>query len=330
VGDEKDEDEADTVGASSLRTEHITFNPDGTVTFDFLGKDSIPFNLTATLDPRATANLREFAEMNSGGPLFEEVDSSVVSEFLDEVMEGVTAKVFRTCHATEAVEKRLLETEVKPDEPEYRKRHVATLANLEAAVTCNHKRTIPKTWEQSLERQRERLEQRKRRARENLSKYRQRIQDAIRKYEERTAKYEEKLEEDKAKLQELKEKEGQGKPTASINGRIASKQKSIRTTQERKQQTKSKHREAVEKLRQQMEDRRRRDQETIEKYGLQLDAKELTRDYNLGTSLKSYVDPRVYYEWGRKVDYDWRSYYSNTLAKKFSWVDPESAEAENE
>ena len=332
VGDEKDEDEADTVGASSLRTEHITFNPDGSVTFDFLGKDSIPFNLTAKLDPRATANLKEFAEMNSGGPLFEEVDSSFVNEFLDEAMEGVTAKVFRTCHATGAVERRLRELEVKPDEPEYRKRHVATLANLEAAVTCNHKRTIPKTWEQGLQRQRERLDQMKRRARENLSKYRQRIQETTKKYEERIAKYEAKLEEDRASLQklkeELKEKEGQSKPTASVNGRIASKQKSVKVTRERIQQTKSRHREAVEKLKSQMEERRRRDQEAVEKLGLQLEARELTRDYNLGTSLKSYVDPRVYYDWGRRVDYDWRSYYSNTLAKKFSWVDPEPAEAE--
>jgi DNA topoisomerase-1 len=335
VGDEKDEEEeADTVGASSLRAEHITFNQDSTVTFDFLGKDSVPLNLTAKLDPQATANLKEFAEMNSGGPLFEEVNSSVVSEFLDEVMEGVTAKVFRTCHATEAVEKRLRELEVKQDEPDYRKKHVATMANLDAAVTCNHKRTIPKTWEQGLERHRERLEQRKRKARENLSKYRQRIQNTTRKYEEQIAKYEAKLEEDKVKLQEykddLKTKEEQEKSTKSAKKRVESKQKSIRATRERIQQTKSKHRDAVEKLRQKMEERRRKDQEMIEKYGLQLEEKELTRDYNLGTSLKSYVDPRVYYEWGRKVDYDWRSYYSNTLVKKFSWVDPKPEEEEEE
>ena len=330
VGDEKDDDEADTVGASSLRTEHITFNQDGTVTFDFLGKDSIPLNLTATLDPRAAANLKEFAEMNSGGPLFEEVNSSVVNEFLDEVMEGITAKVFRTCHATGAVEKRFRELDVKPNEPEYRKRHVATLANLEAAVTCNHKRTIPKTWEQGLQRQRERLDQMKRRARENLRKYKQRIQEATKKYEERTAKLESKLEEDKASLQKLKEerrhKEEQGEPTGSLESRIESKQKSVRGTRERKQQIKSKHRESVEKLKQQTEEWCRRDQEAVEKLGLQLEARELTRDYNLGTSLKSYVDPRVYYEWGRRVDYDWRSYYSDTLAKKFSWVDKDEKE----
>jgi DNA topoisomerase-1 len=46
-----------------------------------------------------------------------------------------------------------------------------------------------------------------------------------------------------------------------------------------------------------------------------------TRDYNLGTSLKSYIDPRLYYRWGRKVDFDWKSYYSKTLQRKFSWVE---------
>jgi DNA topoisomerase-1 len=333
VGDEKDdEDEADTVGASSLRTEHIAFNPEGTVTFDFLGKDSIPLRLTAKLDPRAAANLREFAEANSGGPLFEEVNSSVVSEFLGEVMEGVTAKVFRTCHATEAVERRLKDTDVKPEEPEYRKRHVATLANLDAAVACNHKRTIPKTWEQGLQRQSERLEQAKRKARENLRRHKQRIQDATSKYESRMAKLEAKLEEDKASLQrlrdELKEREEHGKPAGNLEKRMASKQNSVRATRERIQQAKSRHRDAAAKLSSQMEEQRRRDQEAVERLGLQLEARELTRDYNLGTSLKSYVDPRVYLEWGRRVDYDWRSYYSDNLAKKFSWVDPQQDEEE--
>ena len=31
----------------------------------------------------------------------------------------------------------------------------AKLANLEAAIMCNHKRTIPKTFEQSLQKKRE-------------------------------------------------------------------------------------------------------------------------------------------------------------------------------
>jgi len=335
VGDEKDEDEeADTVGASSLRPEHICFNDDGTVTFDFLGKDSVRHLLTARIDDRVEENLRAFAEENHGGTLFDEVNSSVVSQFLDEVMEGITAKVFRTCYATEAVESRLRELPIERDAPDYRKKHVATLANLEAAITCNHRRTIPKTWEQSLTRQKERLAARKQRARENMHKYRERIRDAIAKYEERKAGYEAKLEEDKKKLDEykgeLKTREEEGKSTKGIKKRIASKRSVIRNGRERIKNTRDRHRERVEKLKERMETRRMKDIQMIEKATLQIEAKELTRDYNLGTSLKSYVDPRVYYDWGRDVDYDWRNYYSSTLEKKFSWVDPEPREHEAE
>jgi septal ring factor EnvC (AmiA/AmiB activator) len=146
------------------------------------------------------------------------------------------------------------------------------------------------------------------------------------------AKLETKLEEDKTLLhrlnEELSQKEEQGKPTGGLKNRIASKQKSVHATYERKQKTKSKQREAVEKLKKQKEEQRTKDEEAVEKLKLQLEARELTRDYNLGTSLKSYVDPRVYLEWGRRVDYDWRSYYSDNLAKKFSWVDPQPDEEE--
>ncbi|MBN2355033.1 DNA topoisomerase I, partial [candidate division KSB1 bacterium] len=41
VGDEKDPDEADTVGATTLRPEHVKLLPDGNVEFRFLGKDSV-------------------------------------------------------------------------------------------------------------------------------------------------------------------------------------------------------------------------------------------------------------------------------------------------
>lgn len=43
VGNEKGEDEADTVGCCSLRVEHITMEDPNKVTFDFLGKDSMRY-----------------------------------------------------------------------------------------------------------------------------------------------------------------------------------------------------------------------------------------------------------------------------------------------
>ena len=333
VGDEKDEgEEADTVGASSLRAEHICINDDGSVTFDFLGKDSVRLLLTAELDKDVVDNLQEFMETSDGNTLFDEVNSSVVSEFLDEVMEGITAKVFRTCYATEAVESKLKQIEVDPEAPEYVKKHVATLANLEAAVTCNHKRTISASWQKSLERQKERLKERRKRARENTRKYKQRIHDTNLRYEERVAKYEAKLEDDKEKLEEYKkeltEREKDGRATKGIKNRIKSKKRVISNGRKRIRDTKAKHRERIAKLKERMENRKQKDKALIEKTKLQIEAKELTKDYNLGTSLKSYVDPRIYFEWGKKVDYDWRNYYSKTLEKKFSWIDPEPPEQE--
>jgi DNA topoisomerase I len=333
VGDEKDEDEeADTVGASSLRAEHICINDDGTVTFDFLGKDSVRLLLTAELDDDVVDNLQEFMDSSDGNTLFDEVNSSVVSEFLDEIMEGISAKVFRTCYATEAVESKLKEIEVDPEAPEYVKKHVATLANLEAAVTCNHKRTISASWQKSLERQKERLVERRKRARENVRKYKQRIYDTNLRYEERVAKYEAKLEADKDKLEEYKkdlaEREKDGRATKGVKNRITSKKKVISNGRKRIRDTKAKHREQIAKLNERMENRKQKDKALIEKTELQIEAKELTKDYNLGTSLKSYVDPRVYFVWGKKVDYDWRNYYNSTLEKKFSWIDPEPPEQE--
>src|SRR5213594_2223036 len=62
VGDEKEEDEADTVGASTLRVEHLKFLPKG-IEFDFLGKDSVRWEKTLQLggaDSPIRRNLQEF------------------------------------------------------------------------------------------------------------------------------------------------------------------------------------------------------------------------------------------------------------------------------
>ncbi|MFC2031685.1 hypothetical protein ACFLWA_13275, partial [Chloroflexota bacterium] len=49
------------------------------------------------------------------------------------------------------------------------------------------------------------------------------------------------------------------------------------------------------------------------------------RTWNLGTSLKSYIDPRVVYHWGQKVEYDvLERYYPKALRLKFAWVRDEA------
>src|SRR5437016_8760914 len=65
VGDEKEEDEADTVGASTLRVEHLKFLPKG-VEFDFLGKDSVRWEKTLQLDGVDSPIRRNLQEFSSG------------------------------------------------------------------------------------------------------------------------------------------------------------------------------------------------------------------------------------------------------------------------
>jgi DNA topoisomerase-1 len=62
VGDEKDPDEADTVGAITLRAEHINFGDEGKIHFDFLGKDSVRWIKDVPAPPEVIRNLKRFMD----------------------------------------------------------------------------------------------------------------------------------------------------------------------------------------------------------------------------------------------------------------------------
>jgi DNA topoisomerase-1 len=47
----------------------------------------------------------------------------------------------------------------------------------------------------------------------------------------------------------------------------------------------------------------------------------LGKNWNLGTSLRNYIDPRVSVEFCKKVEYDWKAYYPKALVTKFAWAD---------
>jgi DNA topoisomerase-1 len=325
VGDEKEEEEeAETIGASTLRPEHLHFNGDGTVTFDFLGKDSVRHYLCVEMPDIVINNLKEFS-YKPEIPLFEGVDSKRVSDFLDEKMTGLSAKVFRTYYASSAVEEKLNNTKLEPTSPEYVKKHIATMANLEAAKVCNHKRTIPKSWERSLNRKKERLLARGLKAKENEKKIANVMNETEKKFKERKTIYDQRLAEMQLKLseykRELEDRLNQGKSTKSLKKRIASKRKAIKTQKERIKKLKIKHKERICRYRERGDIRKNRDRQAIEKLKLQIIAQEDTKDYNLGTSLKSYVDPRIYFNWGKKVDFDWKKIYSKSLRSKFSWIE---------
>ncbi|MGA3060474.1 MAG: hypothetical protein ABSD92_08905 [Candidatus Bathyarchaeia archaeon] len=155
VGDEKDPDEADTVGAITLRAEHIKIEGD-TIYFDFLGKDSVRWIKNVKAPPEVIRNIQHYMQ-TSKEYLFEGVDSKKVSRFLSEKMPKLTAKVFRTWRCTKTVREELEKSGVTKEDPDYCKVYAAKMANFKVAEVANHKRKVPPTFEQRLAKKEENL-----------------------------------------------------------------------------------------------------------------------------------------------------------------------------
>lgn len=148
VGDEKDPDEADTVGAITLRAEHIKIEGD-IIHFDFLGKDSVRWIKNVKAPPEVIRNIQHYME-TSKEYLFEGVDSKKVSRFLSKKMPKLTAKVFRTWRCTKTLKEELENSKVAKDDPDFKKTYAAKIANYKVAEVANHKRKIPPTFDQRL------------------------------------------------------------------------------------------------------------------------------------------------------------------------------------
>jgi len=277
VGDEKDPEEADTVGATTLRKEHIKLNGDS-IEFDFLGKDSVRWQETVPAlghDKQFHDNLKELVSAKKDtDEIFDQITSRHVNLYYSGVVNGLTAKVFRTYLASSVVSKYLRENgDVKKSTPAEKLYH-AKLANLEAATMCNHKRTIPKTFEQTLQKKID-----------------------ILKTVEKTTPW-------KNKEEALKKAES-AKP--KTNAQKEKQNERIKKAKIQIRKTKQKHKERVEKLK------------------LQVDLTKKTKDYNLGTSLRNYIDPRIFKSWTDDVGAEWEKLYTAALQKKFLWVKSENA-----
>jgi DNA topoisomerase I len=258
VGDEKDPEEADTVGASTLRVEHIEFPQVSgmqIIEFNFLGKDSVPWQKRLEVDSEDTRalykNLKKFMQgKKPSDPIFDGINSRKVNAFLQQIMPGLTAKVFRTCIATRVVQRELSKTKVDKNSLEAQKIYTAKKANLEAAITCNHKKGIdPKNPA---------------------------AKKALEKFEESITKKKEAIAKLKADI-------------AAKNWKTELQEKRLK--------------------------------EKIEKLQMQLILQQETRDYNLGTSLRNYIDPRIMKAWLNYVELDWTKIYTSTLQRKFKWVE---------
>lgn len=81
AGNEKGDDEADTVGCCSLKYEHVTLKPPNIVIFDFLGKDSIRFYDEVEVEPQVFKNLKIFKKepKDVGDEIFDRLKVSLLT-----------------------------------------------------------------------------------------------------------------------------------------------------------------------------------------------------------------------------------------------------------
>lgn len=157
AGNEKGEDEADTVGCCSLKFEHVTLKPPDTVIFDFLGKDSIRFYNEVKVDPQVFKNLKIFkrSPKQEGDDIFDRLTTSSLNKHLQSYMPGLTAKVFRTYNASWTMANLLKEMKSTGSLAEKVKDY--NDANRKVAIICNHKRTVAATHTATMERMEDKI-----------------------------------------------------------------------------------------------------------------------------------------------------------------------------
>ena len=151
AGNEKGDDEADTVGCCSLKYEHITLKEPNKVIFDFLGKDSIRFHEEFEVDPQVFKNLKIFkkAPKQEGDDIFDRLTTTKLNNHLKDYMTGLTAKVFRTYNASYTMATLLKDMKAEGTHAEKVKAY--NDANRKVAILCNHKRTVAAGHENQME-----------------------------------------------------------------------------------------------------------------------------------------------------------------------------------
>ena len=167
VGGEKGEDEADTVGCCSLRREHLTFNPapgSFEIELEFLGKDSmlykqnINFAEYGDLGKVVYDCLKSFCEgKKPDQEVFETLSPPDLNKQLNELMKGLTAKVFRTFNASVTLQNELPSAASLEGLSVQDKVLQYNAANRQVAILCNHQKTVSKAAETMFENLQEKL-----------------------------------------------------------------------------------------------------------------------------------------------------------------------------
>lgn len=159
VGGEKGTDEADTVGATTLRVEHVKMQKPDSIEFDFLGKDSIRFYKKLSHVPKIIYDNFTVLLSNKkkSDQVFDDISSRSVNLYLKEFDKNFTAKVFRTRLGSSIMFEALKDVKVPPGSTNVQIKTLFNKANVKVADVLNHTRNISKKAKESIVKEEEKL-----------------------------------------------------------------------------------------------------------------------------------------------------------------------------
>ncbi|OJI96259.1 hypothetical protein ASPVEDRAFT_35621 [Aspergillus versicolor CBS 583.65] len=340
AGNEKGEDEAETVGCCSLKYENVTLKPPNKVVFDFLGKDSIRFYDEVEVDTQVFKNLKIFkkAPKKNGDEIFDRLTTSALNKHLSQYMQGLTAKVFRTYNASHTMAELLKDMHATGTNAEKVKAY--NDANRKVAILCNHKRTVAATHANQMEKMSERIKGQ----RYQMWRLKQMMLDlepSLKKkkgaaffeldedidkewikehqaflVEEQRQKIKKKFEKDNEKLAAEGEKEMKASELESrlevakdLEKKYNKENKSDKVEAEGRGPTVEKLEAAITKIKQR-----------VENMELQAQDKEDNKEVALGTSKINYIDPRLTVVFSKKFSVPMEKFFSKSLREKFEWA----------
>lgn len=150
VGNDKSEEQADTVGVSSLRVEHINLDENNVIKLDFLGKDSIRYKKKVEIDPVVYENLIDFVKnKNKKDYIFDYLNPSIINEYLRNFMDDLSSKVFRTYNSSKLFQNELnkISEKYKNNKNDLKNilKNEYIKANIKVADLCNHQKNVAKS-----------------------------------------------------------------------------------------------------------------------------------------------------------------------------------------
>ncbi|KAG0374008.1 DNA topoisomerase 1 [Mortierella sp. AD032] len=339
AGNEKGEDEADTVGCCSLRFEHVTLEKPNIMHLDFLGKDSIRYQKSVEVDDQVFKNIRLFKRepAQEGDDLFDRLKTSELNKHLQNLMKGLTAKVFRTYNASFTFQDQL--EKLTPKDGSVAEKLLAyNRANREVAILCNHQRAVSKghagqigkiedkvrAYKYQKMKQKKMilsLEPKLKKKRPELLEPESDLEDSwIEEHEEQLMDKERERIKAKFEKDNEKRKENKEKPMAAGELKELLKEVDVRAKElakERKTGVVPATRGAtVEKCNAQI----LKLDERIAATRLALTDKEENKQTALGTSKINYIDPRISAAWCEKHKVPLDKIFTKTLRDKFKWA----------